>query len=128
MNAIMAYARFIREKYTWLIIGTLVVGIVVGLFTPGPGLFIRRFSAPLIIIMIGAMGFTITFKSLGMAAKDWRCFSFGLLLNFLFAPLLCWLVALVLLSRYPDMATGLILIGVVPCAGDGSGVGGTARR
>jgi predicted Na+-dependent transporter len=117
MNAIMAYARFVRENYTCLIIGTLIVGVVVGLVTPGPGLFIRQFNVPLIIIMIGAMGFTITFKSLSMAAKDWRCFSFGLLLNFLFAPLLCWLVALVLLSHHPDFATGLILIGVVPCAG-----------
>ncbi len=114
---ILAYARFMREKYAYVIISTLAVAIIVGLITPAPGIFIRKFSAPLIIIMIGAMGFTITFKSLGMAAKDWKCFSFGLLLNFLFAPLLCWLLALLLLSNYPDLATGLILIGVVPCAG-----------
>ena len=106
-----------REKYAYVIISTLAVAIIVGLITPAPGIFIRQFSAPLIIIMIGAMGFTITFKSLGMAAKDWKCFSFGLVLNFLFAPLLCWLLALLLLSNYPAFATGLILIGVVPCAG-----------
>ncbi|MBE0516510.1 MAG: arsenic resistance protein, partial [Methanophagales archaeon] len=118
MNAmIFVYARFMRERYAYVILSTLLVGILVGLFTPAPGVFIRTFSAPLIIIMIGAMGFTITFKSLGMAAKDWRCFSFGLLLNFLIAPLLCWLIALVLLANHPDFATGLILIGVVPCAG-----------
>ena len=114
---ILAYARFMREKYAYVIISTLAMAIIVGLITPEPGIFIRKFSAPLIVIMIGAMGFTITFKSLGMAAKDWRCFSFGLVLNFLFAPLLCWLLALLLLSNYPDLATGLILIGVVPCAG-----------
>lgn len=114
---ILRYARFIREKYAYVILGTLVGGIVVGLFTAEPGLFIRTFSAPLIIIMIGAMGFTITFKSLGTAAKDWKCFSLGLVLNFLFAPFLCWVLALSLLASYPELATGLILIGVVPCAG-----------
>jgi predicted Na+-dependent transporter len=67
--------------------------------------------------MIAAMGFTITFRSLGAAAKDWKGFSFGLVLNFLFAPFLCWLLALLFLSGHSDLATGLILIGVVPCAG-----------
>lgn len=112
-----AYAKFIREKYTGIIISTLVLGIVVGLFTPAPGIVIRKISTFLIIIMIGAMGFTITFKSLGTAARDWKSFILGLVLNFAFAPLLCWLLALLFLSSYPELATGLILIGVVPCAG-----------
>jgi predicted Na+-dependent transporter len=112
-----AYAQFIREKYTVIIISTLLVAILVGLFTPAPGIAIRKISTFLIVIMIGAMGFTITFKSLGMAARDWKSFLLGLVLNFAFAPLLCWLLALLLLSNHPDLATGLILIGVVPCAG-----------
>ncbi len=111
------YAKLIREKYTVIIISTLVLGIVVGLFTPAPGIAIRKISTFLIVIMIGAMGFTITFKSLGMAARDWKSFLLGLVLNFAFAPLLCWLLALLLLSSHPDLAIGLILIGVVPCAG-----------
>ncbi|MGQ9509386.1 MAG: arsenic resistance protein [Thermodesulfobacteriota bacterium] len=117
MKAIMTYARFVREKYTYIILTTLVIAVVVGLFTPSPGVYIRQFNTPLIIIMIAAMGFTITFKSLGTAVKDWRGFSLGLVLNFLFAPFLCWLLALLLLSGHSDLATGLILIGVVPCAG-----------
>jgi predicted Na+-dependent transporter len=111
------YAKFIREKYTGIIISTLVVGIIAGLFTSAPGFAIRKISSFLIVIMIGAMGFTITSKSLGMAARDWKSFLLGLALNFAFAPLLCWLLALLLLSNHPDLAIGLILIGVVPCAG-----------
>ena len=53
------------EKYEYVIVSTLAVAIIVGLITPEPGIFIRKFSAPLIVIMIGAMGFTIAFKSLG---------------------------------------------------------------
>ena len=117
MTAILTYAKFVREKYTYIILTTLVIAVIVGLFTSSPGIFVRRFNIPLIIIMIGAMGFTITFKSLGMAIRDWKGFSFGLVLNFLFAPFLCWLLARLFLSAHPDLATGLILIGVVPCAG-----------
>jgi len=117
VKAIMTYARFVREKYTYIIITTLVIAVVVGLFTASPGVHIRQANTPLIVIMIAAMGFTITFKSLGMAIRDWKGFSIGLVLNFLFAPFLCWLLARLFLSSHTDLATGLILIGVVPCAG-----------
>jgi len=62
-------------------------------------------------------GFTITFKTFGTAIKDIKSFLFGLSLNFVLAPLLCWLLALLLLRNLSQLATGLILIGVVPCAG-----------
>jgi predicted Na+-dependent transporter len=117
MKAIMSYAKFVREKYTYIIITTLVIGVIVGLFTPSPGQALRQANTPLIIIMIAAMGFTITFKSLGAAVRDWKGFSFGLVLNFLFAPFLCWILARIFLSAHTGLATGLILIGVVPCAG-----------
>ena len=113
----MRYAKFIREKYTYIIITTLIIAVIVGLFTTSPGQALRQANTPLIIIMIAAMGFTITFKSLGAAVRDWKGFSFGLVLNFLFAPFLCWILARIFLSSHTDLATGLILIGVVPCAG-----------
>ncbi|MGQ9546355.1 MAG: arsenic resistance protein [Dehalococcoidia bacterium] len=117
MKAILAYAKFIREKYTYIILTTLVIAVIVGLFTSSPGVHIRQFNTPLIVILIAAMSFTITFSNLGMAARNWKRTLLGLVLNFLFAPFLCWLLARLFLSGHPDLATGLILIGVVPCAG-----------
>jgi len=117
MKAILAYAKFVRENYTYIILVTLVIAVVVGLFTSSPGFHIRQVNTPLMVIMIAAMAFTITFKNLGIAARDWKGFSLGLALNFLFAPFLCWLLARLFLSAHTDLATGLILIGVVPCAG-----------
>ena len=117
MKAILSYAQFVREKYTYIILATLVIAVIVGLFTASPGVHIRQFNTPLIIILIAAMSFTITFGNLGMAARDWKGTLFGLVLNFLFAPFLCWILASLLLSSHPQLATGLILIGVVPCAG-----------
>lgn len=117
MNAIMSYAKFVRAKYTYIIVATLVIGVVVGLFTSRPGQTLRQANTPLIIIMIAAMGFTITFKNLGAAVSEWKGLSLGLVLNFLFAPFLCWILARIFLSSHTELATGLILIGVVPCAG-----------
>lgn len=114
---LLTYARFMRERYAAVIVSALVLGILVGIITSYPGFLLRKVNTLLIVVMIGAMGFTITFKSLGIAAKDWKGFSFGLVLNFLLAPLLCWLLALLFLPGHSDLATGLILIGVVPCAG-----------
>lgn len=67
--------------------------------------------------MITAIGFTITFRSLDLAAKDWKGLFFEIMLNFLFAPLLCWIIALLALKEYPNLATESILVGVVLCAG-----------
>lgn len=114
---LLAYARFMRERYAYVICGTLLLAAAWGMVTPAPGLFLRQFSAPLMVLMIAAMGFTITLRSLGLATKDWRSFCLGLILNFVLAPMLCWLLAQAFLARYPDLATGVILIGVVPCAG-----------
>lgn len=114
---LLAYAKFIRERYAYVIVSSLILGIAVGIFTVSPGQFIRSFRSPLIVIMIGAMGFTITFKTLKTAAKDWGPFIFGLVLNFLLAPFMCWILALLFLQGHPEFATGMILIGVVPCAG-----------
>jgi len=117
MSAILRYAKIIRERYTAIIIGTLIIAILIGCFTSSPGIFIRQFNVLLIIVLIGAMSFTITFDSLAKAFKNWKGTIVGLALNFLFAPLLCWSLALLLLSDYRELAIGLILIGTVPCAG-----------
>ena len=116
-GALLWYAKFIRENYAIIIIATLLMALIVGLVSSGPGRFIQQFNVLLIVVMIGAMGFTITFKSLGAAAKDWRGLSLALVLNFLFAPFLCWLLAALFLTDQPGFAVGLILIGAVPCAG-----------
>jgi len=112
-----AYVRFMRERYSYVISGTLVLAAAWGLFSSAPGLLLGRLSALFMVTMIAAMGFTITIKSLAMAAKDWRSFSLGMGLNFVLAPLVSWLLARAVFSDHPDLAVGVILIGVVPCAG-----------
>ncbi len=118
-GVLLRYAVFMREHFAIVIISTLLLAIAVGLVSSAPGRFLQQYSVILIVIMIGAMGFSITYESLSASLKEWcaRCLSLGLVLNFLFAPFLCWLLALLLLQGYPDFAVGLVLIGAVPCAG-----------
>ena len=69
MKVAIAYARFGRAKYAYIILTTLAIAVIVGLLTNSPGVFIRQFNTSLIVIMIAAVGFTITSKSPGMAAQ-----------------------------------------------------------
>lgn len=115
----MSYAEFVRERYAIIILSTLLLALAVGLVTSKPGLIIKDFNVLLIAVMIGAMGFTMTFKSVRAAItkKGGPSIAFGLGLNFVFAPFICWIVAVLLLGDHPDFAVGLVLIGAVPCAG-----------
>ncbi|MBC7189503.1 hypothetical protein H5U35_04730 [Candidatus Aerophobetes bacterium] len=114
---ILTYTKIMRENISLVLLITLAAGIGTGLFTSMPGLFIRKFDLALVVIMIGVMGFTITFKNLTSSTRGVIELFLGLVLNFLFAPFLCWILALLLLGKYPEFATGLILIGAVPSAG-----------
>lgn len=67
---------------------TLLIALIVGLFTSEPGRVIKSVNVLLIAVMIGAMGFTMTFKSVqgAITKKCVSCIAFGLGLNFVFAP------------------------------------------
>lgn len=109
------FADFVRERYSHIIISSLILGVVLGLYTSYPGLVLKKFSTAFTVVMIASMGFTITFRSFALALRDLKGFSFGMALNFLLAPLLCYAIALIVGD--PNIAAGLILIGAVPCAG-----------
>ncbi len=65
--------------------------------------------------MIAFMGFTMTFKSFMVAFKERKGFGIGIILNLILAPLICYFLSLSIPES--DIAVGIILIGVVPCAG-----------
>jgi BASS family bile acid:Na+ symporter len=66
--------------------------------------------------MILFISFTITPRQFALVARQPGAVAAGLLLNFAYMPLLCWALARLLVSD-PQLATGVILVGVVPCAG-----------
>ncbi len=109
-------AEWVRRHYQAIILTALVVGFATGAATTAPGRALQPYTQALTFFMILFISFTITPRQfLTVSRQPWPVLA-GLGLNFLFMPLLAWGLARLLVNN-PDFAVGLILVGVVPCAG-----------
>jgi len=116
LNIMTQFAEFIRKNYQTIILVTVVVGLLLGLWTTAPGKAIQRYSQVLTFLMILFISLTITPRQFALVVRQPGAVLAGLLLTFAYVPLLCWALAR-LLVHDPQLATGIILVGVVPCAG-----------
>lgn len=57
----------------------------------------------------------VKYEEIGKVAAHKKEFAFSLLLNWIIAPVLMFLLAVFLLGDKPDFAIGLIIIGIAPC-------------
>jgi len=110
------FAEFIRKNYQTIIIVTAIIGLLLGLWTTAPGKAVQRYSQVLTFLMILFISLTITPRQFVLVVRQPIAVVAGLVLNFAYMPLLCWALARLLVSD-PQLATGIILVGVVPCAG-----------
>jgi len=116
VRLLLACARFIRENYQSIIIAAVVIGLVLGLWTTAPGRVLQSWTQALMFFMILFISVTIMPRDFALVARQPVGVGAGLALNFVFMPLLCWALARLLVSD-PQLAVGVILVGVVPCAG-----------
>ncbi len=116
MKRLLGLAEFVRKHYQVIIIATVVVGLALGFATTAPGKALQPGTQTLTFLMILFISFTITPRQFALVARQPAGVLAGMVLNFLFMPLLCWALAR-LLVHDPELATGIILVGVVPCAG-----------
>jgi len=112
----MRLAEFIRKNYQVIITATVIVGLLLGLWTTSPGKAVQGYSQALTFLMILFISLTITPRQFALVARQPVAVMTGLALNFIYMPLLCWVLARLLVSDL-ELATGIILVGVVPCAG-----------
>lgn len=112
----LRFAEFIRKNYQTIIIVTVIVGLLLGLRTTAPGKAVQRYSQALTFMMILFISFTLTPREFALVVRQPVAVITGVLLTFVYMPLLCWVLARLLVSD-PQLFTGIILIGVVPCAG-----------
>lgn len=116
MSKLLQPAEWVRRHYQAIIISALVLGFAAGAVTTGPGRALQPYTQTLTFLMILFISVTITpHQFLAVSRQPWAVLV-GLGLNFLFMPLLAWGLARLLVEN-PDFAVGLILVGVVPCAG-----------
>ena len=111
-----ALAEYIRKNYQTIILVAVLLGLGLGIWSAAPGRFIQTFSPELTFMMILFISLTIQPRQVALVARQPGPVLAGLALNFIFMPLLCWGLARLLISD-SMLATGIILVGVVPCAG-----------
>lgn len=116
MKHFLHFAEFIRTRYQVIIILTVIAGLGLGLWTTAPGRLLQSGAQALTFLMILFISLTITPRQFALVARQPAAVLAGLLLNFAYMPLLCWALARLLVSDQ-QLATGIILVGVVPCAG-----------
>jgi len=119
MGFLASYARFIREQYQLIIIVTVIGALILGNWSTSAGEFLRAQTSILMFLMIYFMSFTIVPRQFKLIIRKPAGMVMGLGLNFVLMPLICFILAKLLIHD-SDLAAGLILIGVVPCAGMGS--------
>lgn len=94
----LRFAEFIRKNYQTIIIATVIVGLLLGLWTTAPGKVIQSYSQALTFLMILFISLTITPRQFALVVRQPAAVAAGLILNFLYMPLLCWALARLLVS------------------------------
>jgi predicted Na+-dependent transporter len=116
LTAVVAVAEGVRTHYQVVIVASVAVGLLLGVWTTTPGRALQAGAPVLTFLMILFASVTITPRQLALVVRQPAAVATGLALNFVYMPLVCWGLAR-LLVRDADLATGIILVGVVPCAG-----------
>jgi ACR3 family arsenite efflux pump ArsB len=108
---------FIQLNYSYLVFAMVILGVAVGITASKSVQMLKPYMLPLISVMVWAMCVTIRFGELVLVTRKVKQIICGLILNFIFLPILCLVLAALFLSQNSQWAVGFILMGTVPCAG-----------
>jgi ACR3 family arsenite transporter len=113
---------FDRYLTIWIFLA-MAIGIGIGYLYPAvpgliTGLSIGTTSIPIavgLILMMYPPLAKVRYEEIGNVFKDTKVLGLGLLLNWIIAPLLMFVLAVATLRDHPDFMYGLILVGIAPC-------------
>ena len=122
-NVKKAKLSFLDKFLTLWIFIAMAVGVLGGYLFPGlakslTGLSTGTISWPIalgLIVMMYPPLAKVKYEDVGKVAAYKKEFSFSLLLNWVIAPTLMFILAVLMLGDKPDYAIGLIIIGIAPC-------------
>lgn len=114
---------FLDRYLTLWIFLAMAVGVGAGALLPAIPAFIGRFTIGttnlpiaigLIAMMYPALA-KVRFEELPDAMRDKKALGLAMLMNWIVAPAVMFLLAVTLMRGYPEYMVGLIIIGISPC-------------
>lgn len=108
---------FLDKAFPALILLCMAAGLALGKVAPGVGRALEPFIPFGLFLMIYPTVTKVPFQALRRSALEGRPAMLSIVLNYLVNPLLLFAFGWLFLRNYPDLWTGLILLGIAPCIG-----------